>query len=284
MVAGTTLLVTFTWADGKKKLTWEVVAGESPDREVLGSGYTPTCSITGSYNQWTLDEMALSTTKEGCYEKTIKFPPSGFVEFRFLLDRDTNQQIYPANLKAQETTVPVRGPSAGAGDRSWLLVGKAGENLALCLTVADGTVSLTASWMEQEKTWESEPGYQELYTAPYGITGSLNSWGHSPMTPHASLKGVYTFTFTCEFDVQEAFQIAVDGDTGYTIHPHANSLLMDGITEGPNRKGDASWLIDAVAGKTIEISLDFNQTDKRRMVYWKFVTVGPETLKAIGRM
>jgi hypothetical protein len=282
MPAGTVYLVKFEWANGRKKVSWEPVT-EEPAGEILGVGYQHTCYVTGSWNRWELEEMPLSNTKSSVYEKSFKMPESGQAEFRFLRNKDFQQQIYPAVAKALDVSIPVRGPGRGAANKSFLVEGAKGEIVTVGLCILDGLISVTASGKDFDKEWSGHS--KDVLQPAFGITGSFNAWGNSPMTPDPQQHDVYTFRFYCEYDTPESFQITVDGDLSYTMHPHVPGAgIMDGILQGPDRKEEGlSWVINGVSGQSIEISLDLNQTDRRRMVYWKRVADSPEVLKAIGR-
>jgi hypothetical protein len=281
---GTVYQIKFEWADHRKKISWEPVSKESAgEAEVLGTGYRHSYYVIGSWNHWGLEEMAFNAS-EGWYETSFRAAESGMAEFRFLRNRDFKQQIYPAEAKAENATIPIRGPSGGPGNRAFCIKARSGEIIKLGVRILDGHISVSASWNESDKVWKSDR-IRDILARPYGITGSLNGWTISPMKPDPDNAGVFTFRFECEYDLPESFQITVDGDTACTLHPNVRGAgLMEGMLEGPDEDGaDLAWTFDGVAGQCIEISLDFTQDDRRRMVYWRRVAQSAAAMDAIGR-
>merc|ERR1719387_3281763 len=89
------------------------------------------------------------------------------------------------------------------------------------------------------------------------------------MLPDGERPGVFRYRFF-PVNVPEEFQIVVDGEQKWTVHPTApDAELGEGLVSGPDDAGEGlHWIMTEVSLDEYEIVLDWNQLDRRRIVSW----------------
>jgi polyketide synthase-associated protein len=276
---GTVYKITYVWGstgsmqqENKKSISWEIVSEPPLEPTPLGKGYKPTCYVVGSWKRWAMEEMPPTPGSDGFdWQTTFLMGEAGTEEFQLIFDRDWNQAIYPTVSKAEETSIPIRGPNDSGSGKNFLIRGVKREPVTIRLTMQDSMLVLTATSPSMgEKIWETIEGDSEMYY----VTGHFNDWSMSPMKPDDDKAGIYRFLLSFEGNYQEEFQIAIDGDWGRTLHPSEPSAgFGESIMLEPDGKGEGlNWCIHGEAFATYEIVLNLNEADKRRIVTWGLAT------------
>ncbi|CAE8699418.1 unnamed protein product, partial [Polarella glacialis] len=101
----------------------DVVTGEetvSFERELVEADPVEFYSITGNHNDWTEDRM-LEGNVPGLFYSEIPVPEGGTLEFRILVEGDSDKNIGPEETTAQRLA-PISGPSKELRT-SWLISG-----------------------------------------------------------------------------------------------------------------------------------------------------------------
>lgn len=264
--AGTVYQIAFRWGE-KKEISWEVM--EEPAAFPLGTDFRHSYYITGSWIKWELQEM--KPAGPNTYEVSFEVGHTGKEEFQFVRDRDWTQAIYPAELRAERTDIPVRGPDSRGSGKNWQVRGARREVVKVTLNVIDGAITMTATSPSMEKAWTNslEGSYHS-----YFIAGAFNDWTMTAMTPDEKV-GVYKYKMVMQ-DTLELFQIIVDEDWKQTLHPSSpDALCGQDFVQGPDDQGDGlNWMVVGDIGSYWEITVDPHQEDKRRIVSWKPVASG----------
>jgi len=269
---GTVYKVTLTWGD-RRTLTWEPVETGSlrEDEEVLGSTYRHGYFISGSWSQWGLKEMSCVSLTNGMYETTLMIGKLGKEEFSIRRDRSDQQVIHPAFAKAESGSVPVRGPDDAGNGKHFLVRGRRHEDVTVRLCIRSGKISVTATTASGSVTkWESQSEEDRTYQ----VMGTFNSFRRTPMQ-QASAGEYRCRVALLDFEPQD-FQIAVDDDKTWVFYPsHSTTTSGDALTLGPDADGTGQfWTItDGEPGAMVEIVLDLNQEDSRKVVTWSFVNM-----------
>lgn len=106
----------------------EAVEGE--EEEPTGPEYY---SVTANFNEWSDDRM-MEGDVPNLYFLDVEVPSEGFVEFRILVEGDTDKQIAPPTSKCKRKTAEVLGPEADLGT-SWLVEAPADTQLRIELLI-----------------------------------------------------------------------------------------------------------------------------------------------------
>merc|ERR1712061_748322 len=69
-------------------------------------------AITGNFNEWTDDRMSEGNVP-GLSTAVVEMPDEGVLEFRFLMNGDTNMILGPAEVECSKKLVRIIGPEAG---------------------------------------------------------------------------------------------------------------------------------------------------------------------------
>jgi polyketide synthase-associated protein len=265
VLAGSVFKITFEWGERLRTIQW-AKTDEAPDDMILGSGARHTCFIVGSWNDGKVQQMTPLVGEEEAYAITFTLPATKRAKFHFVRDRDSAQGIYPASDNAEDSAIPIKGPSARGMGRNFMIRGEPKESVTLRLSISNGHINLNGeSSTGQTWSWEST---DDLSTK-YQVCGSFNDWGLSPMVPDGERPGVFRYRFFPQ-NVPEEFQIVVDGEQKWTVHPTApDAELGEGLVSGPDDAGEGlHWIIREVSFDELEIVIDWNQLDRRRIVSW----------------
>mmetsp|Transcript_44953 Transcript_44953/g.95839 ORF Transcript_44953/g.95839 Transcript_44953/m.95839 type:complete len:1232 (+) Transcript_44953:79-3774(+) len=273
--AGTVYLVKLYWEEGKKNVCWEPVSGEPPNA-MASMEYKHKYFISGSFTQeganWKrkhgMMEMTANKEQDGLFECEFQIGGDGYETFQFLRDRDWDQVIYPAVGKAEVTSVPVRGPDDASCGKMFMVRGTRGEQVKVSVSVIDARVVVMATSLSiEQRIWESAPLSEPRHT--YAVTGDFNDWSLSPMTEE---NGKFTYRLSIGANWEEDFQIVVDNEWSMTLHPMTADAGKSGevITKGPDSEGDGlNWVICGEEGMEVEIVLDLENEDRRKVVTWR---------------
>jgi len=259
--AGTVYQVTFRWGE-KKDIKWEVM--DEPAAFPLGMDYRHSYYITGSWIKWGLKEMRPGPAK-GTYEVSIEIGHTNKEEFQFVRDRDWKQAIYPAEMRAERTDIPVRGPDGMGSGKNWQVRGSRREVVEVTLSILDGKITVSTRSPSTQTVWMND---RNGSYHSYCVAGAFNDWTMTAMTPVE--KGVYKHKLAMQ-DTAELFQIVMDEDWKQTMHPSSpDALCGQDLVSGPDDKGDGlNWMIVGDVGSLWEITVDPHQEDKRLIVSWK---------------
>jgi hypothetical protein len=209
---------------------------------------------------------------EGCYETAFRIGNTGTEEFQFVRDRDDSQLIYPTVSTIDKMSVPVRGPDSNGKGKHWTVMGDTGDVVRLQLTIKDGQIFVTM-WPKSgaEKIWKN---------LPPGVAGSYFLADYDglckPMRPSKDNPQVQKASITTRDDEGYHFKILVDKDPNQAIYPELNGASLSGFASviGPDSFGqDYFWSIPAPEGAKIDVTYDPTQTDSRRKVTWRIVSV-----------
>eukprot|EP00931_Biecheleriopsis_adriatica_P114881 TRINITY_DN90762_c0_g1_i1.p1 TRINITY_DN90762_c0_g1~~TRINITY_DN90762_c0_g1_i1.p1 ORF type:complete len:1166 (-),score=245.01 TRINITY_DN90762_c0_g1_i1:54-3194(-) len=190
--------------------------------------------VTGSWNDWNLQEMTADARRDGVFHATAVLWRSGG-EFQVLRNRDWSQVLHP---EAPRTTANVLGKVQGPDDQghglNWFLDGQAGDTFRIELARSG-----EAGMFEHLVTWEriaDEPrvSLADAARPRYCIVGSWDNW-ESPQ--EMDFDGdCYKYRLQLGTKGEESFQILLDGLWQRTIHPDrpdANPLLTH-VLQGPS--------------------------------------------------
>mmetsp|Transcript_115524 Transcript_115524/g.246873 ORF Transcript_115524/g.246873 Transcript_115524/m.246873 type:complete len:1348 (-) Transcript_115524:63-4106(-) len=274
---GTYYKVKFYWESHKKSIGWEKVAGVAPDEVlaagspgVISSNYRHRLFITGTWVRWEFREMVPSEEK-GVYETTFKISRSKVEEFKFVLDKDWNQAIYPGVSEIESQTI-VRGPDDGSHEKNFKVHGSLKEEVSVSLRLLDARVTINVNSLTMgELVWDSIPVDEPQHI--YYMSGSFNNWTFSPMIADSDDAGaaVHKYCMPISGHGQESFQIVLDKDRARTIYPVTPDAWISGstIVFGPDEKGHGrNWVIHGEKGKEAEIVLNLDAHDRRKVVTW----------------
>merc|ERR1711920_134867 len=180
---------------------------------------------------------------------------------------DTAQVIHPAEARATDTLVPVRGPDNMGSGKYWLLHGAEFEHVRIRLFVLDGLISVTVISKTMGK--RRFTGSSETYD--YYVVGSCTGWSFEQMKPYSNLRGRFCFPMCVSTAGFEDFHIVLDKDWSLQLGPswtQANSgdapLLGPDIGE---HRGN-TWRIIGEPQDEFEIVLNFNEQDQRKVLQW----------------
>jgi len=260
--------VTLAWGD-QRQVSWKKIESEeAPAEEPVGGGFLHRYFISGSWIQWESRELSPKPGFKGQYEIVFRLGRTGFQEFYFTRDRDDMQRIHPARPKAESPTVPIHGPDESGAGKNFVIRGRKQEAVTLNFKIEEGKYTVEASLEESGKSivWESDSG---LHT--YGVTGTFNNWGLTPMVVDQDQPGVHKCRVMFQDYGDQEFQIVMDEDLQLLHYPAiAGALSGEGILQGPDDMGEGlCWgILDAHPGFVIEITLDFSRPDRRKRVTW----------------
>lgn len=97
-------------------------------------------SITGNFNDWEDDRMALGTVP-GQHVSNITVPPDGRLEFRFLRYGDVDKVVCPSIPQCTRKSREIWGPSAGLNN-NWLIRAESGTEFQVELLCLKGEYSV----------------------------------------------------------------------------------------------------------------------------------------------
>jgi len=212
------------------------------------------------------------SAKQGIFETSFRVGVTGEEEFQFARDQDCGQIIHPATPRATEESVLVRGPDSGGEGRCWLVQGLQGEAMKVQLRVQEGHCTVTLNpGTRGEKAWETGRENQNFF-----LTGPFNGWGFSKMKAEAGhgTAGVHRHRLVMGSSGREIFQIVVDEDPLRALFPVTDNAGSGELVQGPGI-GEQHWLVRSYPGNTMEIVLDTNQQDRRKMVWWRELPQAP---------
>jgi polyketide synthase-associated protein len=268
--AGTAYMIYFSWneQEKKRKVWWEKCADERGFQMVASQPkFVHRYLILGSWNGFAPARLDPVPGEPGFYQTTVRIGLTGHEEFHFVRDGDTRQIIYPATKKALRPTVPVRGPDIYGEGKYWSLVGTTGDLFTVQFQVLEGQITVTTSSPAYGTRTFRSSAEKSFY-----VTRQNYNWGYEQMNTKDG--SIYTLQITLSSDGFEAFQIAEDMNSCLAIYPEMPMAgnMMSQVC-GPDAKGDGlHWALVGAPGSTVEITLDFNQTDKAAMVTWETVS------------
>jgi len=233
-------------------------------------------SLVSSLSNWRFIDLSKHHIDPQLWYTTQRIGSTGSLEFQFVRDHDWSQAIYPEQVKTMNTSVPVLGPDTKGTGKNWLCQGRPGELVTFQLRVQDGNCAvLLHSKSRGESMWQSIQG---LIRNVYYVTGDMNSWSFSAMQPDPAVQGVFRFVFTLGNSTMSDFQIVLNQDWNQRLYPAAQ-VAPPGTSFvcGPDAEGhEHNWRVVDIPGRSLEIRLDLNATDKRRVVICRPCTADVE--------
>lgn len=145
----------FSWDVGEHRhISWERLPDPVPlsaDWRKFAHSYHLVSSVTA----WKC--KAMGACEESCtHEIQFRIGISGEEEFYLVRDRDMGQAIYPAEVKAMKSSIPVRGPDHLDAGRRWLARGPTGEHVTVRLQVTDESIVVTTiSPTKGQRSWRT---------------------------------------------------------------------------------------------------------------------------------
>mmetsp|Transcript_16368 Transcript_16368/g.46737 ORF Transcript_16368/g.46737 Transcript_16368/m.46737 type:complete len:1203 (-) Transcript_16368:114-3722(-) len=268
--AGTLYRIIFRWDEQYKTVSWEPISSGVTD-EVVGADFRHRYDVLVSCLQWQPRQMSPSVKDgPGVYRTSFNIGASGAEEFQIMRDRNNNQIIYPAQAKAEDTSVVILGPDEGGSGKCFLVRGPPKEFVTVKLWIVGTKLSITLeSESNPEKRWEGDAG--EKRSRMYDVTGAFNNWRLSRMQPDMATSGVYRYRFMVEQRDGVQFNIIRDQNRSFAFHPMSPEAAQsdEAIMVGPDGGGEGFyWVVFEEPGTWVEIVLDLNERDKRKSVSW----------------
>lgn len=258
--AGAAYQIKFEWG------TSMAISWAATGREDVGNAMAHTYYLSGSWAAWNLQPMTLSTQEDDCYEGVFKISARGWEEFQIIRDRDMAQVIHPAQGKALDVSVPVRGPDDKGRGKNWLVRGRMLEPVRVRLKVSDGLLFVTViSKTLGQKRFQS--GHE---ARAYYLAGSFNAWTLQGMQACDDAVGVHHAFISVGVEGYEDFQIIVDEDWTQRFYPGIPGAASgEALLAGPDLAANGeSWRVLGNPGEEFEIILDLTQQDRRKIVQW----------------
>lgn len=263
--AGTVYKITFRPGQ-PHQISWQPVTEGIPEF-VFGEHFVHTYWVSGSWRYHEMQEMARSYKKDGLHEVSFTIGRNGFEEFNVLRDCSSRQVIYPAEHRAENTSIPVMGPNACGENKLWLVRGKPGEEVQIKLFVNDGEISVEVAVGSLPIRVFESPAYRPREI--YHVAGTFTEWRPVPMDYTHEEPGIFRQVIIMS-DVVEEFQIVIEGDWGKTLYPMTSQYSATAIMKGPDGQGHGqNWHIYGMLGDRIIITLDTTIPDRRRSVSWE---------------
>merc|ERR1712039_1111291 len=97
-------------------------------------------TITGNFNEWTDDRMEDGNVP-GLYTAEIEVPQDGVLEFRFLMNGNSDQIICPAVDNCTRRSADIIGPEEGLNNK-WLITANPGTDYTIELFIKDNKRSV----------------------------------------------------------------------------------------------------------------------------------------------
>nr|AQS99316.1 type I polyketide synthase [Gambierdiscus polynesiensis] len=267
--AGSVYQISLTWGN-PPKVRWELLEDiPTPDTfKSMRHAYYVVGSWTGS--RFEVMRNVSTAESRNTWEARVRIGMTGMEWFRFALDGDSQQILYPAKTGCSEET-PVCGPDDMCGDKNWRLGGKTGEVVTLRLQVVDAHITVTIlSNSMGTRTMQSVEG-PKRHT--YYVSGTLNNWSFSEMTYDEETSSTFRFKGAVGDTCQEYFYIAAEADTNLAFFPEADGAYPgDSIVAGPEpaEEGRVFFLFSLKPGAEFEISFDRSALDRRKVVEVKW--------------
>ncbi|CAE8712740.1 unnamed protein product, partial [Polarella glacialis] len=125
-----------------------VVSYSKQDKHLpdLGGAYF----LTGSFNDWTFDELEADETVPGLFFTTVKVGPDCEEEFQIVADQDSSMTFYPAQSRCSQKCSPVRGPGQTKQENSWCLKGSKGDRFRVEFFRSE-TGATSVSWRLEKR-------------------------------------------------------------------------------------------------------------------------------------
>lgn len=266
---GTVYNITF-WYDAKarqKKVHWAPTTDEDALRNAAMKIHSHRYSICGSWAIFQPQKMhAVVGSEPGLFSVTFRIGETGHEEFHFLRDGNADEIIYPAHHRDISGDSPLRGPDTRGKGKYFGIVGETADEVMVQLQVWDGEITVTTESSSRGMvTFRSVPGNAGK---AYFVVGEWNKWLAKPL--HLVRDDVWEMKFVLPRCECPQFQIIEDEDLRQAIHPEMPLAgLGTSCALGPDADGAGLyWIIDAIPGQTVVITLDMSQTDRRSLVSW----------------
>jgi len=266
---GTVYNITF-WYDAKarqKKVHWAPTTDESALRTAAMKIHSHRYSICGSWAIFAPQKMhGVVGNEPGLFEVTFRIGENGHEEFHFLRDGNADEIIYPAHHRDFSGDSPVRGPDTRGKEKYFGIVGETGDEVMIQLQVWDGEITVTTESSSRGMiTFRSISG---MAGKAYFVVGEWNKWLATPL--HLVRDDVWEMKFVLPRCECAQFQIIEDEDLRQAIHPEMPLAgLGTSCALGPDADGAGLyWIIDAIPGQSVVITLDMTQKDRRSLVSW----------------
>eukprot|EP00913_Durusdinium_trenchii_P007330 g6890.t1 len=277
------LISVAAWCDEQnaRRISWRREPEEGGPKEM--PSFAHSYQVTGSLTQMKMIPM-----------KPIK----GLRILGFLLTKVfKGAGSRPGRNRPKRTSIPVRGPDAGGAESFFAASGAQGERLLLRLEVADGHVTVSASFSSSVRTWHSQEGRtrRQFFVAGTWAEPSL------PMTPDPEDPDRFLAQMTVASSYgKEEFQIWMDEEFRWKsawrigVASHGSVDRMDGsdgstgskkeIRSEPRSPPDARRSLAARCvrqdparalfpevpnGASFEICLDLRCSNKWHKVTWR---------------
>lgn len=262
------LISVAAWCDEQnaRRISWRREPEEGGPKEM--PSFAHSYQVTGSLTQMKMIPMKPIKGLRNVFEYSTRFGLQSHETFQFVRDYDRKQIIYPARNRPKRTSIPVRGPDAGGAESFFAASGAQGERLLLRLEVADGHVTVSASFSSSVRTWHSQEGRtrRQFFVAGTWAEPSL------PMTPDPEDPDRFLAQMTVASSYgKEEFQIWMDEDPARALFPEVPNGSNGGqLVLGPERgTSENKFLIDGYPGASFEICLDLRCSNKWHKVTWR---------------
>jgi len=262
---GAAFSIVFEWGE-RRRLSWEALPAadeeEAPER---AAAFSHAYYLTGSWAAWQLQAMQPGG-EEGLHEASFRLGFSRQEEFQILRDRDPAQAIHPAEARATDPSVPLRGPDDLGAGKHWLVRGREGEVVRVRLQVRAGSLSVTlVSATLGIRTFEGGGR-----PCAYHIAGTFSEWQCCEMEPCEGKAEAYSYVLCLGSWGREEFQILLDADWSQALYPALPEAGSgEALLQGPDDGGlGQNWAVSGQPGALFEVVLDLSQADRRRMVQW----------------
>lgn len=269
--------ITFSWGfsyeTGEyRQISWERVESVPESLPYVdGRNHRHSYWLAGTWTSWKPRRM-LDNQQELVHQGSAVIGHHGYEEFQILRDQDWKQVLHPAAAKTMKMSVPVRGPDANGGNKTWVIRGQPGDKYDLTVEVIEDFVLVKAvcehvmgghtklAW----RTCDRDDGSWHDYWVLGSFPGTF-----IPMVPDKGGISCYRCFVKIGPSGEEDFQISVDHDPDMLLHPTMSAAALgDSTVSGPDALGyGLAWTIVGEPGTAYEIVLDWTERPNK-VVSW----------------